>query len=112
MPLVNEPVHRALPVFCFCLKPRSKKDKDTPSWAKMFIDKLISKSIQAELKDPFLKLGSGMFAYRQFIRTLCVLFFVLSILSSPIIYIYRTSSGYQENTQGWEKYSLGNMGYS
>jgi hypothetical protein len=52
-----------------------------------------------------------MFAYRQFIQTLCVLLFVLSILACPLAYIYQNSDGYGSQTSRWDKYSLGNLGY-
>ena len=64
------------------------------------------------LKDPMLKLGSGIIAYRHSLRVFVVFFFVISLLTLPILYIYRNGDSILpiHDTQ-YGHYSLGNMGF-
>ena len=61
-----------------------------------------------------MKLGYGLVAFRKMLRSLTVLFFVLSIIMVPCIIIY--SHGQGESDQFFPRSSkfmltLGNMGY-
>ena len=44
-----------------------------------------------EAKDPFLRFGNGIVAYRHLLRHLMLLFFLLSLLSTPVMFIYRNN---------------------
>lgn len=65
-------------------------------------------------QDPFLLLGSGMISYRDLLQTFIYLFAFLSILMLPAVYFYGYGGyhGYGALNIGYERYSLGNMGYS
>jgi hypothetical protein len=65
-------------------------------------------------KDPIMKLGYGMVAYRNMMWVLMCAFAVFSLLNIPALYIYKQGSGFSNNilTGGREDMSLGNLGYS
>ena len=45
-------------------------------------------SLAAKLDDPYVKLGYGMVAYRKVLKLMVFIFFILSLIMSPCIYIY------------------------
>ena len=64
-------------------------------------------------KDPFLRLGYGLIAYRKLLRSLIVMFFLMSLIMAPAIYIYYKGTGFDqmENATWSARFSLGNLGY-
>lgn len=66
-------------------------------------------------KDPFVKLGTGMVAYRDLLYVMIWTFFLFSVMSIPALYAYRSYLAFDQipiALAGYEKLSLGNMGYS
>lgn len=66
-------------------------------------------------KDPFILLGTGMVAYRDLLYTFIWAFFVFSLLSLPVMFGFNQYTAYDnipKSLAGYEKFSLGNMGYS
>ena len=71
--------------------------------------------IQNQKRDPYLQLGVGLYLYRSYLRTMTVLFLILSILACPIAYIYSEGMAFsdiKENSYHKAVFSLGNMGYT
>lgn len=65
-------------------------------------------------KDPFFILGLGIYEYRKFIKIFIGLWFLLTLVSLPSLYIYSHGESHRpgnENGFLW-KYSIGNLGYS
>ena len=70
--------------------------------------------VEGEKEDPFLILGFGLQTYRTTIRSLVVFFFLATIISSPIIFIYANGGGInqdEQSTSAYGKYTLANLGY-
>lgn len=66
-------------------------------------------------KDPIMKLGYGITAYRNIMWSFFVMFCILTVLCIPAFVVYGNGGGYhygKESLAGKEKYSLGNLGYS
>jgi hypothetical protein len=66
-------------------------------------------------KDPLMKLGYGIVAYRNILWAMIIAFCVFSLMATPAILIYRNGSGYAfgyQELRGRENFSLGNLGYS
>lgn len=66
-------------------------------------------------KDPIMRLGYGIVAYRNLMWTMTLALCVFTILAIPSLVIYSNGTGYaytNKRLQGREIYSLGNMGYS
>jgi hypothetical protein len=62
-----------------------------------------------------MKLGYGIVAYKDMLWVLSVAFTVFTIISLPCVFIYQSGQGYDfgyQKLQGYEIYSLGNLGYS
>ena len=49
---------------------------------------------ELKLGDPFLQLGVGLFSLRQFMRTMVLLFGILTLISIPITLTYLDGQGY------------------
>lgn len=64
-------------------------------------------------EDPFLKLGVGIVMYRKLLRSLVILFFVLSLMTWPVLSIYKKGGAYGDMvfSSKYAEYSLGNMGF-
>lgn len=72
-------------------------------------------SNEEAIKDPFVKLGTGMVAYRDLLYVMIWTFFLFSVMSIPALYAFRSYHAYDQiplALAGYEKLSLGNMGYS
>lgn len=72
------------------------------------------KSDEAD-KDPLMKLGYGIVAYRNILWAMICAFCVFSVLATPAILIYKRGQGFAygfKKLEGREDYSLGNLGYS
>ena len=66
-------------------------------------------------KDPIMKLGYGITAYRNLMWAMIIIFSVLTIINIPAYLVYAGGDGYTYTAaklEGKEKYSLGNLGYS
>ena len=64
-------------------------------------------------KDPYVKLGYGLIAYRNLLETLIVGFTLLSCIIAPVAMIYRRGGAFDNNDiTSYAKWSLGNLGYS
>lgn len=66
-------------------------------------------------KDPIMKLGYGLTAYRNMMWAMIVVFSLFTILQCPSFVIFSTASGYNfknEALVGRETYSLGSLGYA
>ena len=74
------------------------------------MNEVMEKRYQA---DPFLKLGVGIVMYRKLLRSLVLLFLVLSLMTIPVVSIYKDGKGYQDIMfySKYAEYSLGNMGF-
>ena len=61
-------------------------------------------------------LGYGIVSYMQLLQTLQWVFFILTLLNLPALYIYSEGTAYKENSEnflgGYDKLMLGNLGYS
>ena len=64
-------------------------------------------------KDPYIRLGYGLIAYRNLLESLIIGFFFLSCLMLPAFEIYRQGDAFSayDRTE-WGKLSMGNLGYS
>lgn len=75
----------------------------------------ISSILEGEFNDPFKKLGYGLRAFRKMLRNITFLFFVLTIMMLPSIYIYSKGKGssnqFKKNQSNLFTFTLGNMGY-
>jgi hypothetical protein len=63
-------------------------------------------------EDPYNALGFGMVAYRDLMLTLMCLWGACSLLMAPALHYYSSGSGYGGSYGSYDKYSLGNFGYS
>jgi len=64
-------------------------------------------------KDPYVKLGFGLIAYRNLMETLIVGFLLLSCIIAPAAMIYRRGGAFGDSDiTAYGKWSLGNLGYS
>ena len=97
-PLKNEPFTKIFPALgkyccCYCITSRKK---DSISHKIKNLKKVKSMSFGDELKlgDPFLQLGVGLFSLRQFMRTMVLLFGILTLISIPITLTYLDGQGY------------------
>jgi len=64
-------------------------------------------------KDPYVKLGFGLIAYRNLMETLIVGFLLLSCIIAPAAMIYRRGDAFGDSDiTAYGKWSLGNLGYS
>ena len=62
-------------------------------------------------KDPFLRLGFGMNSYYKLLRQLSVLFFMLSIFTMPLMIMYSSYQGLEDQPKYFaNKFSIGNLG--
>ncbi len=62
-----------------------------------------------------MKLGYGIVAYKDMLWVLTLAFAVFTIISLPCVLTYYSGDGYDQSydqLQGYEVYSLGNLGYS
>ena len=61
-------------------------------------------------------LGFGIVSYMQLLQFLQIVFFGLTILNLPAIYIYSQGTAYKEPSEnflgGYDQWMLGNLGYS
>ena len=66
-------------------------------------------------KDPIMKLGYGITAYRNLMWALILSFALISLIQLPTLLIYKTASGFNFKADallGREVYSLGSLGYA
>jgi hypothetical protein len=69
-------------------------------------------SIKAQQK-PSIKLGFAVTAFFSFLERLICIFFLLTLVAVPQMWILSTGSGYDlESSQSYEIYSIGNLGQS
>lgn len=62
-------------------------------------------------EDPFLRLGFGMNSYYKLLRQLAVLFFMLSIFTMPLMFIYSSYRGLDDQPKYFaNRFSIGNLG--
>ena len=53
--------------------------------------------IEGEKEDPFLILGFGLYTYRITLRVLTLFFLIVTIIVSPILYIYSQGGGINQD---------------
>lgn len=77
-------------------KTFSKEEEEKVDLAEQFLsmqheegERHLNKAIaKIEKNDPLLRYGVGIYMYRSFMRTLIVLFLILSVLAASIAHIY------------------------
>jgi len=64
-------------------------------------------------KDPLINYGAGLLGFRHITGALILVFFILTLLSMPLIFIYSDGGNVVDKTVGtslYGIYTLGNMG--
>jgi hypothetical protein len=89
------------------LLPDDENKKTSPGGGKRKLPKIDKDSKE----DPFNFLGFGMVAYRDIMLILFFLFTFFTILTIPIMVMYKSGKGISL-PQGYASFSLGNLGYS
>jgi len=61
-----------------------------------------------------MRFGKGINSYHKFLWHLFCLFILIIVINSPSMYIYSSYGFYDklDHSHSFEKYTLGNMGYS